>query len=388
MSKIAIYLIISAIIFGIFGMFGYNAYNQFYGVPASQPTGNFALTVKKGDTVKTLAKDLQDKNVINNSDSFLLLEKLNPINDLQDGEYTLSLNKNEPETVIKKINKESARLKQEKLANMSPSISVTFKEGIRAKNIFELLEQNKIASFEELDNYAKNEDNFDKQKYPFLPEKLDCTYGNAKSCAIYYIEGYLYPDTYAFFTPTQPKLVFEKFLDNFKAKVWNKVQDQIGDKNFQEVIIIASILEKETGRPRTGITSANRDEVLEERKNVAGVVENRLSQKMNIQSDITVEYPSGRKLCQQTFKIENCLFLDEPEALHKYSTYENKGLPIGPITSPEIDNILATLNYNKNDYIYFISDVSGKTYFAKNNLEFTSLIKKITQINKDLGAKV
>ena len=103
------------------------------------------------------------------------------------------------------------------------------------------------------------------------------------------------------------------------------------------------------------------------------------------QSDVTAEYGTGKKLCQQTFTVPDCMKLDSPLAKTKYNTYQNIGYPIGPITSPQFDNINAALNPESNSYLYFVADATGKKYFAKNQSEFYSLINKVDKINKDLG---
>lgn len=385
MSKPLIYLIIFLVITITISFFGFNIYNSFYGVPKDAPTGKFSFDIKEGDNLKNLAKQLEDKKIIFSSENFVWLEKTNPINDLVVGTYTLELNKDKPEVILQKIDQETKRILAEKQENKLPVIKITFREGIRADSVFQLLADNEIVNLQEIQQYATNPNNFDRQKYPFLPKILDCEYGNAKNCIKYYIEGYLYPDTYRFFKPSTVKSVIEKFLDNFKNRVWLKVNSDLNNKDFDKVVIMASVLEKETGRPKTGITEKNLEEVNQERAIMAGVFYNRLEKGMKWQSDVTVEYVSGRKLCQQTFKIENCLFLDEKDSQHLYNTYQNSGYPIGPVTSPEINNILAVLNPTSSDYLFFVSDVTGKKYFSKNEAEHEQTIKKVNEINRSLG---
>lgn len=385
MSRFTVYILIIGIILGVFGFFGFNYYNQFYGVPKDAPTGEFKFTVETGDSLKTVAKELQDRKVINSSDALLFFAKLNQVDPLQEGEYTLNLNKEKPEELLKLINAQTKVLASSQVDKQLPVEKITFREGIRADQVFSLIEAQGVAKASELAEYAKNPANFDRKKYEFLPEPLTCTYGDVKNCALYYIEGYLYPDTYNFYKPSTAKEIYTKFLDNFKAKVWTPLKSKVGNKNFQEVIIMASVLEKETGRPKFGVSDANRAEVNVERSIMAGVFYNRLADGMKWGSDVTVEYTSGRKLCQQTFKVDNCLFLDEPAALSPYSTYQNLGYPIGPITSPQFDNVNAVLNPTDSQYLYFVSDVTGKKYFGVTEADQKRIIAQVNEINRKLG---
>jgi UPF0755 protein len=146
---------------------------------------------------------------------------------------------------------------------------------------------------------------------------------------------------------------------------------------------MASVIEKETGRPIGGVNSSNIDEVNTEKKIMAGVFYNRLENNQKWQSDPTVTYGTGKSLCQRTLKSQtDCLFLNSPEAENKYSTYNNVGYPIGPIATPTVGSIEAVLSPKDNDYIFFVSDASGKKYFATTNSEHEANIAKADVINQ------
>ena len=130
---------------------------------------------------------------------------------------------------------------------------------------------------------------------------------------------------------------------------------------------------------------------------MAQVFYNRTAVNMKWQSDVTAEYGQfsiqtqadgkkvfvKRKLCQQTFTVENCLYLDSPEIATKYNAYQ-VNIPIAPVTNPQYDNIYAALNPIDNDYIYFVSDVSGKKYFSTTEAEFNQSIVNVQKINREL----
>jgi len=106
---------------------------------------------------------------------------------------------------------------------------------------------------------------------------------------------------------------------------------------------------------------------------------------MKWRSDVTAEYGHGRKLCQQTFEVENCIYLSDPLAQNLYNTYNVKGYPIGPVTNPQFYNVKAALNPIDNDNLYFVSDAIGRKYFSETEAEFNQSIEKVKQINRDLG---
>jgi len=319
MTKAVIFLIIIGTILGFLGYFGFNVYNQVYGVPPNAPSGEYSLEVKSGETLNTAAKTLEKDKVIYSSSSFLLLERINPIKPLQKGIYKLALNKTKPEDLLKLIDIQTEILGQVAQTDKLPTTKITFKEGETIDQMIPKLVAAKVASEADILAYIKNVANFDKTKYEFLPPALTCDYGDLKNCAKYYLEGYLYPDTYDFFVPTAPQDIFSKFLGNFNTKVWLKLKPQIKDKDFYKVVTMASVMEKETGRSR-GVTAATKDDLFKERKLMAQVFYNRVDGGFPWQSDVTAEYGTGRKLCQQTFKIENCMFLDDPITNNKFNT--------------------------------------------------------------------
>jgi UPF0755 protein len=386
MSKFLPYLIILTIILGILGYFGYTTYQRFYFAPSDAPSGQYVFEVNEGETFRDVAQKLQQDNV---AYEFALIFHSNQtvVKDLQKGTYQLELDQTSPEDIIIQINKETDRIAAEVAANSQPTETITFREGLRLEQVMNLLSESGVTPKDQLQEYARNPENFDRSKYPFLPDPLTCEYGNVNNCALYYIEGYAYPDTYEFFLPSTPEQVFTKFLNNFEAKVWNRLETKPELPEFTDVIIMASVIERESGRPGGGVNSSNINEVNQERANIAAAFYNRLDQGMKWQSDPTIPYPSGKEVCQQTFELEGCIFLDSPEADNLYNTYRIDGYPIGPITSPQFDNINAALNPSGEDYLFFTSDISGRKYFASTDRGHQANIAKMKEINAELEAQ-
>lgn len=368
----------------IFGTFGFNVYSQIYTYPSNSPKGNYSITVEPKDDLESIAQKLYNDKVIVSVQGLLWQEKLSPISKLHIGLYSLELPA-KPENILSQLDNQTNQKKIENSKLLETRTEkITFIEGETADQVISKLDKSGVATREELENFIKNPANFSSVKYPFLPTPLLCEYGNMKTCAKYYLEGYLYPDTYIFIKPTKPKDIFDKFLINFNNRVWQKVKDKTTEKELYNIVTMASVIEKETGRTK-GVTQSNMEEVTTERKKIAGVFFNRINSQMQWQSNPTVEYGTGNKLCESTFSREGCKFLNDKSFQTKYNTYINNGYPVGPITSPQFDNIDAVLNPLSSNFLFFVADATGKTYFGKNQLEHDKNITIVNKINRDLG---
>jgi len=176
------------------------------------------------------------------------------------------------------------------------------------------------------------------------------------------MEGYLFPDTYFFTKGMSINDIVVKMHSRFKEKVGAAVNEKAKRRGLtlNEVIILASIVEKETGKK-------------EEKPVVASVFYNRLKIGMPLQSDPTTIY--GIKNFDGDLTKEN-LRRKTP-----YNTYTFKGLPPSPISNPGIDSINAVLNPAATDYLYFVSKNDGSHIFSRNynqhNLAVTKYQKNL-----------
>ncbi len=184
------------------------------------------------------------------------------------------------------------------------------------------------------------------------------------------LEGSLLPETYHYVRGDQRADLIRRMqraLNETVAELWPKRAPSLPIRDEREAIILASIVEKETGVP-------------EERPLVASVFVNRLRAGMRLQSDPTVAYgitggsgPLGRPLTRQDLQTPST-----------YNTYLNDGLPPGPISNPGRAAIEAVLNPAQTDYLYFVANGDGGHVFAKTLDEHN---RNVEQWRKARGAQ-
>jgi len=166
------------------------------------------------------------------------------------------------------------------------------------------------------------------------------------------LEGYLYPDTYELAPLIGARAVIERQLKAFQVKVWqglNKPAD------LPRLLIVASMVELESG---------GRD-----REKIAGVIENRLAQKMRLQIDASLLYGIQ--------KWRRLTFADYRNLKTPYNTYLHDGLPPGPICSPDVACITAAMHPDQaGKYVYYVALPEGRTIFAATYAEHLKNIKR------------
>ena len=373
-----IFAVLGIIIFSVFGWYN----SSLNDTPSNAPKGVISFTVDKGNGFGDVGDKLVKQNVLKSGWSLPYLMQGRDKWSLQPGKYTI-ISPAAPNNILDQIKKKSDDIAKKNISKAQTVVEIVIKEGQTADEIIDILAQKDVADANELRQYAQNPQNFDRNTYPFLPQPLNCQYGQTANCAKYYPEGYLFPDTYEFFQGETPKNIFNKLLSNFNTKVWSEVSSNIGSKDFTKVVIMASVIEKETGRPIDGVNDSNIGALNLEKKTVAGVFYNRIEQGMKWGSDPTVSYGTGKNLCQSTLTTQtNCLYLNSPEVQTKYNTYENAGYPIGPITTPQLATIQAVLNPDKNQYLFFVADAAGKKYFSDSGDGHDANIVRVKEINK------
>ena len=220
-------------------------------------------------------------------------------------------------------------------------------EKVTVKGIGTLLEEAGVCSKADF-IYALNEVEFDSKLLK------NCNVGKT----YYSLEGYLFPDTYDFYSYDSAecaKMVVERLIKQTETKITDdmyKRADELG-YSMNEILTMASIIQMESGQ--------NTDEM----KNVAAVFYNRLNSK-----DFGTLGSSPTCYYGDSFKNDD----------GRYNTYNVKGLPPGPLCSPGLDAVNAALYPTENsDYYYFVTDKDGKFYFHKTMAEQNATIAKLQQ---------
>jgi UPF0755 protein len=183
-------------------------------------------------------------------------------------------------------------------------------------------------------------------------------------------EGSLLPDSYSFERGDSREAIIQRMqhaMSLYLDQAWAKRSPTTVAKTPREALILASIVEKETGKPS-------------ERRMVAAVYSNRLKRGMPLQADPTVIYPvtKGKPLGRRILR-------SELEANNGYNTYAMTGLPKGPIANPGRASIDAVLNPAESQALYFVADGTGGHVFADTLEQHNANVQKWYAIRRARG---
>lgn len=290
-----------------------------------------ALHVRAGDNASTIASRLQERGIIRSRTLFLLMSKLRGTDrSLKAGTYSLGGHHNLLKT-LGMLEKGS-----------TAAIRVTFPEGLSLYKTLQKLDRSGLASYSDLYS-AATDSAFVRQLTGFSVPSL---------------EGFLFPETYYFDLGIAPQDILRQMSTQFFSQLRGAqvAPDSIPD--FYHKLTLASIVEQESAHP-------------EERQLIAGVFQNRLDKGMNLQSCATVDYILERQGVGR--KVLSFADIRTPSP---YNSYQNKGLPPGPICNPSLPAILAALQPARTDYLYFVADRQGRNDFSVTGAEHMRKIKQ------------
>ncbi len=179
------------------------------------------------------------------------------------------------------------------------------------------------------------------------------------------------PNTYEFFWNTSAIDFRERIVKEFNIFWTDERLQKIREINLNpiEVMVLASIVQRETPK-------------VDERPTIAGVYLNRLKRNMKLQADPTVVYTIKSK--KGFDKVIRRVLYKDLRIKSKYNTYYYKGLPPGPIVTPDISSIESVINYSRNPFLFFVADVSNPGYHLfseslsehnKNKRQYTKWLK-------------
>lgn len=280
--------------------------------------------VNKGDSLNKIAQSLQDKKLVNDKYIFILFSKINRIYpQIKAGEYLFN-----GEFSIKQT--------AEKLSSGKVYLrKVTFPEGLTSTEIAKILHKENFLSKDEFAAPA---------------------------------EGSILPETYTYMRGDSPEKIIkqaQKAMQNVLEQAWQERDQNLPLQSKEELLILASIVEKETG-------------IGMERAQVASVFVNRLRLGMLLQTDPTVIYAltNGKEDLNRPLTRKD-LSIDSP-----YNTYKYAGLPPTPICNPGKDAIYAAAHPSETPYLYFVASGNGGHNFATTLSEHNENVRKWRELNK------
>lgn len=287
-----------------------------------------SFTVEEGASVEQIAGELEEKGIIASAFFFKVYTKLSD-SVLQAGTFELT-----PGMNVRSVVRELGYAKAEE-------VQVTIPEGYTLAQIGEVI----VEAMPEIE--AEDWEAIVSANSRRARAKDEILAGIPSDQGL---EGYLFPDTYRFRSDAIASTIVETMVLTLKRRL---AENDIaiprnlifeGGLTFHEMITMASIVEREVRSP-------------EDMKLVAGIFYTRMKIGMALQADSTVNYVTG--------KSDTAVSLEDSRVDSPYNTYQNLGLPPGPISNPGMNAILAVLNPTDSDSLYFLTTDDGEVVYAK-----------------------
>jgi len=352
-------VIILAILVAAAGWELYCIYRDFTS-PWGTEQDRFLIEIEEGKNATQIAHLLHEKGIVPNVQVFLIMADLRGITaKLQAGEYEFKGTQSPYEVL-------------DILATGQKYLhALTIPEGFTQLQIAQRCDEMKICPKEDFLQFAQNN--------PVFRFVVAQAPGGANAAS----EGALFPDTYYLQKNTPPIKIFERFSRRFSAVInelfdtavekqkergapwWWQDDNLIEDRQIHQVVVMASIVEKEAKRP-------------EDRPLVASVIVNRLKKEMPLQMDSTIHYllnDWSRPLTAEDKAIES-----------PYNTYKHKGLPPAAICNPGRAALEAAFMPPDTTYLYFISLPTGETKFFATLEDHVKMKNDLKQARHDAQA--
>ncbi|MGT2736323.1 endolytic transglycosylase MltG [Streptococcus orisratti] len=361
---------IAVILILVGGFFTYRYVTSAVGPLDKSSSKYITVEIPEGSGNKYIGQILEKAGVIKDATIFNFYTKFKNYTNFGSGYYNLKASMDLDE--ISKLLQKGGTDEPER-----PTLGkILITEGYTIKQIADAVETNTIAQKGEKTSTPFSKNAFLKlvkdetfiakmvAKYPNLFASLP-----SADQVTYRLEGYLFPATYNYYEDTTLEDLVEQMISTTDSYL-SSYYDTIASKGMtvNEVLTLASLVEKE------GSTD-------EDRRNIASVFYNRLNANMPLQSNIAILYAMG-KLGEKTSLAEDAAIdttIDSP-----YNIYTNTGLMPGPVDSPSLSAIEATINPASTDYLYFVADVkTGAVYYSETFEEHQANVEKY--INSQLN---
>lgn len=339
-TKIGLAILIVALVAAV-GV-GFSAI-QFLSTTVSDSNDQVTFEVKPGESFKTVAHHLEEQKLVSSAWRLEVYARLSKqAGKVRVGEYAVRRNF-KPKELLAVI-----------ASGRSIEYPVTVSEGLNRFEIAEIVERQKIASKAEFLALSTDQD--------LIKELL----GKERPS----LEGYLFPETYHVTKYTGARALVRMMVERFKEN-FSKLKSIPGwsahGLTDEQIVTLASIVEKETGAP-------------EERPVIASVFYNRLNKRMPLQTDPTIIYG----LWSETGVWNRNLSRADLQTPGAYNSYLNMGLPPGPISNPGFEALKAVGLPAQSDFLFFVSRNNGTHVFSK---EYSQHQKAVTQFQLDRKAR-
>lgn len=336
MKKIVLFFFLCLILLVGAGFWGFQQLQQFLHQPVNVQNDQL-LTIERGTTGNKLVGLLEKERILEDADRLSWLLKLHPeLNKIKAGTYSLN-GINTVEALLKLLN-----------SGKEAQFSLTFVEGETFKTLRKRLEN--APHLKQTLKDKSEQEIFQLLALPKVSKSIDKWIK---------IDGWLYPDTYNY-TPNSTDLeLLQRAAERMKKaldKAWNGRDKDLPLENPYEMLILASIVEKETG-------------IAAERPQVASVFINRLKAKMKLQTDPTVIYGMGEDYNGNIRKKD----LETPTP---YNTYVIDSLPPTPIAMPSEEALQAVAHPAQTEFYYFVADGTGGHKFSRNLNEHNKAVQE------------
>jgi UPF0755 protein len=316
-STLAMVFAVIAMALLLVAQYGWMHYKTWLVTPLTIPTSEYHYELEKGKSISHVAYDLAEKGVLAQPRWLIGYARYQQAEKIHAGEYFLEVGIT-PEKLLEKLTNGDVVLHQ-----------VTFLEGWNFQQIVAALNEKP-----EIKHKLQNKTSAEQLAILNLP--------------ITHPEGWFYPDTYTFSKGTSDVDLLIKAYKNTRKildELWTKKAPNLPYKNDYEALIMASIIERETG-------------AASEREQIAGVFVRRLQQGMRLQTDPTVIYGMG-----EAYKGK--IGRDNLKQSTAYNTYVIVGLPPTPIAAPSKASLHAALHPAEGKALYFVAKGDGTSEFSE-----------------------
>lgn len=316
LKKTAFIIAIAALIFIVYHSISFvGEYMGIKGISGKSVT----VEIKQGASERSIAKALKKSGVIKYELNFRLKMRNSPHRGkLNYGNYKLNKGMN-IEEIIESL---SVPVVKEE------GIKLSVPEGFSVERIAARCEELGLVTADEFLETLEKAD----FKYSFI-KKIPYVKG-----VKYKLQGYLFPSTYIFTKSSTAYDIIDTMLGQFEKEYLSVKNKNKSKMSLNDIIIVASLIEREA-------------KVSEEREIISGVIQNRIEKKMPLQIDASVVYA----ISDGMYDVERVLYKDL-EVDSPYNTYKNRGLPVGAICNPGLLSIVAAMNPDDNEYLYYRTD--------------------------------